>query len=66
MRSLPPNFFVVYEGIISDLVGSNDHDLSIVSINSHTHIGAKILSCFPRFLVGGFLVAFQDCGESSP
>jgi hypothetical protein len=33
----------IYEGIISDLIGFDDHDLSLVIIDSHTHIGVKFL-----------------------
>jgi hypothetical protein len=42
---------VIYKGIISDLIRFNDHDLSLVSINNHTHITVKslrILSWFSR------------------
>jgi hypothetical protein len=37
------NIVLIYEGIISDLIGFNDHGPRLVSINNHTHIGETIL-----------------------
>ena len=46
---------VIYKGIIRDLIGFNNHDLSLISINSYPYW---------RKNPWGFLVGFQDHGDS--